>query len=136
MPKRVRGLDKFERRITRLRTQAVRDISQALFRAGQNIEVTAEFLITQGSVSGAGHVPSAPGQPPNRAIGVLDGNIETIQARPYTVLVSSNAPYAAALEFGTSRMAARPYMAPAVAMKREEAGDFVRQVVRRAQNGR
>jgi HK97 gp10 family phage protein len=47
-----------------------------------------------------------------------------------TVEVSANAPYAAALEFGTSKMAERPYMRPAVARKRKEAIALVRKAVR------
>lgn len=111
------------------------DVSQALFRAGQNIEVEAEFLITQGSISGLNHVPSIGGEPPNRDTGVLDGNIETIQEKPLTVLVASNAPYAQALQFGTSRMEERPYMDVAVANKSGEAGEFVRVVIQKAQRG-
>lgn len=106
-----------------------RAVRQALYKGGQLIEVTAEHLITAGSASGRHHEPSRPGQPPNRDTGVLDGHIETDFVGPLKVAVTSNAPYAAELEFGTSKMEARPYLKPAVAMKRAEVRDYVQNVV-------
>lgn len=111
--------------------EAVREVGASLYAAGQMIEIEAEISITAGSVSGKNHVPSLPGQPPNRDTGVLDGNIETAQVAPLKVEVSSNAPYAAALEVGTSKMLPRPYMGPAAAKKREEATRLVRDAVSR-----
>lgn len=101
-------------------------VGSALFAAGNLIQVEAQISITEGSVSGKNHVPSTPGQPPNQDTGRLADNIETVQVEPLLVEVSSNAPYAAALEYGTIRMAPRPYMAPAVARKRKEAVELVR----------
>jgi hypothetical protein len=100
--------------------EAVQEIGKALYAGGQLIEIEAEISITAGSVSGKGHVASKPGEPPNRDTGVLDGNIETATVEPLKVEVSSNAPYAAELEFGTSKIAERPYMRPATAKKRPE----------------
>lgn len=128
----ISGAKRHSDRLKRMQ-QATRAITQALYAAGQEIEITAELSITAGSVSGAGHVPSAPGQPPNADTGVLDGNIETeivaSGANP-TVTVTSKAPYAAALEFGTSKMAARPYMRPAVAKYRDDVARRVGQAVK------
>lgn len=112
--------------------QMVRGVGKALFAAGEAIQVEAQISITAGSVSGKKHVPSAPGQPPNQDTGVLAGNIEVVQAAPLVVEVSSNAPYAAALEFGTSKVAARPYMGPARDAKRDEVVQLVRQAVANA----
>lgn len=120
-------------RLRKLSGQAmVRDVGKALFAAGEMIQVEAQISITAGAVSGKGHVPSAPGEPPNNDTGVLANNIETNQVAPLIVEVSSNAPYAAPLEFGTSKMAARPYMAPARDAKRAEVVQLVRQAVDRA----
>ncbi|MBI1682384.1 HK97-gp10 family putative phage morphogenesis protein [Caulobacter hibisci] len=111
--------------------EMVREVGKALFAAGNMIEVEAEISITAGSVSGAGHIPSKPGSPPNRDTGVLDGNIETTLVEPLKVEISSNAPYSAALEFGTSKMAARPYMRPAAQKKKAEAVELVRRAVKK-----
>lgn len=110
--------------------EMIRRVGSALFAGGQAIQVEAQISITNGAVSGKGHVPSRPGEPPNQDTGVLANNIETVLVAPLRVEVSSNAPYAAALEYGTSKMAERPYMRPAVAKKRKEVVDLVRRAVR------
>lgn len=110
----------------------IRQVGAALFEAGNMIQVDAQISITEGSTSADGkHVPSLPGQPPNNDTGVLANNIETVQKAPLVVQVSSNAPYAAALEFGTSKMAERPYMRPATAKNRKAVTELVRKAVER-----
>lgn len=108
-----------------------RQIGRALFAAGEAIQVEAQLSITRGSVSGKNHVPSRPGEAPNQDTGVLGNNIETVQKEPLLVEVSSNAPYSAALEFGTSKMAARPFMQPAVDATRPEIEKLVVTAVKR-----
>jgi HK97 gp10 family phage protein len=127
----MKGMERHKKRLQNMR-QAAKQITAALYSAGQDIELEAEHSITQGSVSGKGHVPSAPGQPPNRDTGTLDTNIETtIEAQnPPTVHVTSNAPYSAALEYGTSKMAERPFMRPATEKNRKKVGQKVAQAVR------
>ncbi|MFT4056182.1 MAG: phage virion morphogenesis protein [Novosphingobium sp.] len=78
----------------------IREVGKALFAAGEMVQTEAQISITAGAVSGKNHKPSAPGKPPNNESGVLAGNIETVQAAPLVVEVSSNAPYAAIHEFG------------------------------------
>lgn len=107
----------------------VREVGKALFAAGEMIQVEAQISITAGAVSGKKHVASAPGSAPNNDTGHLANNIETNQVAPLIVEVSSNAEYAAPLEFGTSNMAARPYMGPARDAKRKEATQLVRKAV-------
>ena len=116
--------------------KARRFIEAALYAGGQIIEIEAEISITSGSVSGAGHVPSRPGEPPNADTRLLDTSIETTVVRGSaepTVHVTSNAPYSAALEFGTSKVAERPYMRPATQKKRREVIDLVRKARAKSQ---
>jgi len=128
---KVSGADRHKQRLRKLMgAEASRRITAALYAGGQQIEIEAERSITEGSVSGKGHVPSRPGQPPNADTRLLDQSIETeIPANrgPYDgrVDVTSNAPYAAFLEFGTSKMDARPYMKPATRKKRRVVKDMV-----------
>ena len=105
---------------------------RALYAAGQLIEIKAEISITRGSVSGKGHVPSKPGEPPNADTRQLDTSIDTVVVGPNRVDVVSNAPYSVPLEFGTSVMEARPFMGPATRAKHDEAVELVRRAVRRS----
>lgn len=128
---KIIGADKHSNRLKNMR-KVSKQIVAALYSAGQDIELDAEHSITAGSVSGKGHVPSLPGQPPNRDTGQLDMSIETsIEAQnPPTVHVTSHAPYSAALEYGTSKMAERPYMRPATEKNRKKVGQKVAAAVR------
>jgi HK97 gp10 family phage protein len=110
----------------------VRNVGAALFAAGEEVRAEAAHLITEGAVSGKNHVPSLPGQPPNEDTGVLRTHIETTQVAPLRVEVSSNAPYAVALEVGTSKMAARPYMAPALRNKKKAVSALIQRAVNAA----
>lgn len=127
---RIKGAKEHSRKLERITGEGPeRFIGQALFVAGETIQTTAQISITNGAQSGKGHVASLPGQPPNADTHRLADNIETVQPSPLRVEVSSNAPYAAALEFGTSKMAERPYMRPAVAAERQKVTDLVRRAI-------
>lgn len=115
-------------RLKRMRAKTPRQVAQALYKAGQLIELDMENSITAGSVSGAGHVPSLPGQPPNNDTGNLVRSIETRLNGTDLVIVSAGgpvAPYAVPLEVGTSKMAARPYARPATERNRTKVVELV-----------
>lgn len=90
-----------------------RQLSTAVYAIADNVKVDAQISITNGSVSGKGHVPSAPGQPPNNDTGLLADGIVIQRVDDLTAEVVSTAPYGADLELGTSKMEERPYMRPA-----------------------
>lgn len=129
MPKITGGKAHAARLKFMVSAEAQRQVGAALFVGGQMIESYAARSITEGSVSGKAHVPSAPGSPPNNDTGVLARNIETVQIEVDHVEVSSNAPYAADQEFGNSKLPARPYMAPAAAAEKKAAIELVRRAV-------
>ena len=60
------------------------------------------------------HTASAPGQAPASDSGKLVGSIRYLKKSATEHEVSINSEYALALEVGTSRMAARPFITPAV----------------------
>lgn len=91
----------------------IKAVGRVLYVGADMIRAEAHRSISAGSVSGKGHVPSQPGEPPNRDTGVLQAHLRAELVSPLEALVTSEAPYASALEFGTSRMEARPYMRPA-----------------------
>jgi HK97 gp10 family phage protein len=129
----VRGQREHQERLRRLGSQQSIDIiSRALFVAGNMVQVEAQQSITRGSVSGRGHVPSRPGEAPNNDTGVLANNIETVLKEPLLCEVSSNAPYSKALELGTSKMAARPFMGPALRAKQDDINKLMVKAVKKA----
>lgn len=130
MPK-ISGRDAASKRLRALSgKEKVELVGRALFVGGDMIKAEAAHLITEGAVSGAGHVPSKPGEPPNEDTGLLRSRIEVTQVAPLRVQISSNAPYAVELEFGTSKMAERPYMRPATKRKRKEVVALVEKAVK------
>lgn len=86
-----------------------------LLEAGEMVRQEAMESIRDGTIRGAGHVPSRPGEPPKGDTGRLELSIEVeLRRSEKTVNVIARAPYAAALEFGTRRIAPRPFMRPAL----------------------
>lgn len=91
----------------------VRAVDGALFELADQVKAAAQHGITRGSVSGKSHKPSLPGQFPHNDSGVLKNNIEAALTGQFEATVTASAPYSAALEMGTSKIAARPFMRPA-----------------------
>lgn len=67
---------------------------------------------------------------------MLANNIETVNKRPGVVEVSSNAFYSKYLEYGTSKMAARPFMRPARDKMEKPVRRFVQRGISRIMRGR
>jgi HK97 gp10 family phage protein len=128
----VKGTERYIRHLTRIGPNTRSLVGKVLFVAGGIVETNAEISITAGSVSGKGHVPSAPGQPPNADTRLLDNSIETIKKSELAVDVVSNAPYSQDLEYGTSKMAARPFMRPAAEKSVTEITDLMVKAARKA----
>lgn len=103
MPK-VTGRGAVVGRLKSISKETIQEVSKALYAGGQIIEAEAKHLITQGAISGKGHVASKPYEPPNEDTGILRSHIETTQPAPLRVTVSSNAPYAVPLEKGSKRV--------------------------------
>ncbi len=61
------------------------------------------------------HVASSPGYPPNVDTGTLRASIRQTPAGHLTRHIVAGTEYAEPIEFGTSKMAARPYMGPVFA---------------------
>lgn len=110
----MRGAKKHIARLRKLAgPEGTRIGGDVVYWGADKIRAEAYRLVSTGSVSGKGHVASSPGEPPNREFGVLQANFETARTGRLTAEFRSKAPYAAALEFGTSKMSARPYVRPA-----------------------
>lgn len=60
------------------------------------------------------HTASAPGEPPAVDTGFLINSIQTVIKSDTEAVITIPAEYAEGLEFGTSRVAARPFVRPAI----------------------
>lgn len=75
--------------------------------------------------------PSAPGQPPAIDTGTLTNSIDTVvimRGREWRVVVKAE--YGRGLEFGTPRIAARPFMRPAAVHIRQRVPDKMKELMR------
>jgi hypothetical protein len=132
---RVTGVDQHLRRLTQ-RAKAVRqEVGKAVMVAAELVAAEAVASITADWISGPDHVPSDPGEPPNADTGRLHRAIDVVRRGELSADVVSAAPYGD-LEFGTARAAARPYLRPATAKKRQDAVALIVQAVRRGRAGK
>tara|TARA_Y100001938_G_scaffold132268_1_gene190383 strand:+ start:303 stop:734 length:432 start_codon:yes stop_codon:yes gene_type:complete len=133
--------------IRKPRTQAVLrdyegDLRALVGRAANLVRNTAVESINQGSKSGVvyekysprrTHRSSAAGEPPATDTGFLVQNIiivMDIAGKGLSANVESRADYSEALEFGTSKMAARPFMQPALEENKPKIRRLQKQMVR------
>ena len=108
------GARKHVDRLKRLSGPAATKIAGAItFEGADMIRAEAHRMVSAGSVSGKAHVASLPGEPPNRDTGELQAGFQTRKSGPTSAEFRSTAPHASPLEFGTSKMAARPHIRPA-----------------------
>lgn len=111
---KVSGVRVHQNRLARMRRVQTPAL-QALYAQGEAIRKDAADSIIEGGIPSPNHVVSAPGSPPNRDTGNLDKSIDVrINPSRKTVTVAARAEYSAALEFGTSTIAARPFLRPAL----------------------
>lgn len=115
----IKGVNVHRARLARMRRALKNESLRQLYAAGELVRRTAADSIKEGAISGPGHVPSLPGDPPNADTHLLDLSIDVrINQSKKTVTVISLAPYSAFLEFGTSRILPRSFMRPALQANR------------------
>lgn len=130
---RAKGLDKHLRRMRKLaRIASDPELTAGVQEAAEAVSAEAQNSITRGAVSGKNHIPSAPGQPPNEDTGFLRSKISVARTGFLSAEIRSEAEYASALEFGSSKVAARPYLRPARDKMLPEAQRIFSRSVRRA----
>mgnify|MGYP001311453115 CR=1 FL=1 len=115
-------------------------VRQLIGRAGNLVRNTAVSSINQGAKSGVlyekynprrTHKASAAGEPPATDTGFLVSNIfVSVDADGLGASVESRADYSSFLEFGTSKMAARPFMQPALEENKPKIKRLARQMVK------
>jgi len=124
----VEGTAEVQRNLTALAGKYGQAISDAAFAGGQLVRSTAIRSIqstsdggevTRYRVGGGAypHTASAEGDAPNTDTGRLVSSIQ-VDVTPTEVFVGSTLEYAGWLEFGTTRMAERPWLNPALESNR------------------
>ncbi len=104
----VRGGDQLRRNLARLAGAERRQAQQ------DGLEAGARIVETQVKISLSGQSPSSPGEPPGLDTGFLRNSVTVDSVTPMEAIIAPHTDYAEYLEFGTSRMEARPFMRPAL----------------------
>ena len=124
---KVTGLKKAQDALKNLEKDLEQPFREIILGSAQLIRGEAIKSIQTGPKSGRiyekynprrTHKSSAPGQAPASDTGNLVSQIRVRQKNPDEVVVESNALYSAFLEFGTSKMLARPFLFPATERSR------------------
>ncbi len=99
-------------------------VGEECLHGAETVAEDAAFSIRDGSISGPGHIASAPGEPPNADTHELDASIRPIPLVETPVSVQTgviaDSEHALYMERGTSRILPRPFLEPAVERHRVE----------------
>lgn len=129
---KLSGAHKVKAKLKRLNGREVKQhISAAIYTAADMLRVEAALSISAGAVSGKNHVPSQPGEPPNYDTGDLADKIEVRSVDEFECEVVASSGHAVPLEFGTSKMAERPFMRPAAKKARPKAQRLIAAAIAR-----
>jgi HK97 gp10 family phage protein len=121
---KIEGLDKITGASAEIRQAVADEINKAVFASAQQIRTEAIKSIQNGQKTGrlykrrtVSHRASAPGEAPASDTGRLVNSITAFNnggGEAMTIAGRGTVIYAAMLEFGTSKMGARPFMLPAL----------------------
>jgi len=120
---RLEGSAELQAALRRASGEIKQAVSRAVVGTALELQGNIKTSIAQGPASGRTyekynprrtHTASAPGQPPMTDTGRLVNSIEFDKIGDLTATVGSKLAYATYLEYGTSRMAARPFFRPAI----------------------
>lgn len=128
--------------LTGLAEAAKREVLGAV-KVGVNLIANdAKRSIARGSKTGRiyrrhgiEHQASAPGEPPATDTGMLIASIvadAVLEGDEIAGFVDARAEYAVHLEYGTRKMAARPFLIPAVELNRARVGELIAAALQRA----
>ena len=125
----VKNINKVIASLQKLNVTILPDLQEVIKGGGQEIRTQAIKLIQSGPKSGRvykkynparTHTASAPGQAPATDTGNLVRNIKVVQKDKDIIEVRSEAKYSKDLEYGTSKMKARPFMFPAYKISKDK----------------
>ena len=120
---RIEGSEQLQRELRRLSGDLREEAGKAVLATAVEMRADIVTSIQRGPASGVTyekykprrtHTASAPGQPPMSDTGYLANRITFDRLGDLTAVVGTKVDYAVHLEYGTERMAARPFFRPAV----------------------
>lgn len=120
---KVEGLDRLNKMTAAVQSEIKKELTIALKASGEKVRGEAIQSILAGNKSGKKykrgakiHTASAAGEAPANDSGRLAGSIHTIVSGDEALIIAGRGQvrYAKMLEYGTSKMAERPFMYPAV----------------------
>jgi len=114
----IKGLDEYRDRIKQAPSKAIYAAEGAMKVFSIKVKEEVKKSLNVRDKIGKSYISSAPGDPPRKRTGHLFksvyNRINKINKFVVQGIVGDNAEYAVHLEYGTSKMAPRPYMRPAV----------------------
>ncbi len=135
---KVEGLDRIENAARRVRDEVAKELTKALYASAKKVEAEAKKSVLSGGKTGrvytrrtVTHRASAPGEAPASDTGRLVNSINGTLAGT-TAEVTASARYSRPLEFGTAKMAARPFLFPALEKSRAWIQERLNRAVRTA----
>lgn len=133
---KLHGDKELQRQFANMAPQLDKELSKALFSIAKKIESDAKLSIQNGRKTGRMykrrtimHRASAPGEAPASDTGRLVNSINGKLKGRLTAVIEATAAYARHLEYGTRKMAARPYMRPAWEKNKQWSVDRIRKAV-------
>lgn len=131
---KIEGLDKLDRAMKGVPEAIDKELKITLFSCAKHVEGEAKKSITAGGKTGriyqrrtVTHQASAPGEAPasdtGRLVNSINSYLNGSKLESFVVAGRGLVKYAAMLEFGTRKMAARPFMFPAL----EKSKDWIRE---------
>lgn len=134
----IRNLDRLQEKLKRIPAALERPITEQLAQAVKQMDDYAKARIQADAGTGrvyrrhgVDHVASAPGDYPKEGTGALVQSMGW-SASGLTAMWYASAAHARPLEYGTSRMAARPFMRPTAQLILPRFNTAVRNAVRSA----
>ena len=134
------GVEKAVEALVKVREDLEKNMQEVLLGGGQLIRGEAIRSIQQGAKSGKTykkynptrtHKASAPGEAPASDTGFLVSNIRVKDQKDF-VEVRSEASYSKFLEYGTSKMLARPFMFPASEKSKPKIAEILFQKIKQS----
>lgn len=134
---KVEGLDRIQNALPAVQKSIESELAKALFASAKHVEAEAKRSITAGGKTGrvykrrtVTHQASAAGEAPASDTGRLVNSINSYLNGLTSFVIAGRGivNYATHLEFGTRKMAARPFMFPAL----EKSKDWIRERLSKA----